>query len=102
MEISKIKSPISLKSYSREHGSGFFSAFSTHFYQESRRYFIKYINNRVYFICTYWNPNVKWRGPVFSLLSMGVNGDVNIEQNSKNLSEIVKQYEKITNDNDGV
>lgn len=102
MELNKIKSPISLKKYSREHGSNFFSTFSTHFYQESRRYFIKYTNNRVYFICTYWNPNVRQRGPVFSLLSMGINGDVNIEQNSNNISEIIKQYEKITNDNDAI
>lgn len=101
MELSKIKSPISLKSYSREHGSSFFSTFSTHFYQESRRYFIKHINGRVYFICTCWHPNVRQRGLVFSLLSMGVNGDVSIEQNSKNFSEIMEQYEKVTNDNDG-
>lgn len=101
MELSKIKSPISLKAYSRNQGNHFFDTYSVHFYQESREYFIKYINNRVYFICTYWNPNVKQRGLVFSLLSMGVNGDVSIEQNSKNFSEIIKQYEKIINDNDG-
>lgn len=102
MELSKIKSPISLKAYSRNQGSHFFDSYSVHFYQEFRKYFIKCTDDRVYFICTYWNPNVKQRGPVFSLLSMGVNGDVNIEQNSKNLTEIIKQYEKIINDNDGV
>lgn len=102
MELSKIKSPISLKAYSRNQGNHFFDSYSTHFYQESRKYFIKYINDRVYFICTYWNPNVKQRGLIFSLLSMGDDGNVHIEQNSKNFSEIMKQYEKIINDNDGV
>lgn len=102
MELNKIKSPISLKAYSRNQGNHFFDTYSVHFYQESRKYFIKYTDDMVYFICTYWNPNVKQRGLVFSLLSMGVNGDVSIEQNSKNFSEIIKQYEKIINDNDGV
>lgn len=102
MELSKIKSPISLKAYSRNQGNHFFDSYSVHFYQEFRKYLIKYTDGRVYFICTYWNPNVKQRGPVFSLLSMGENGDVLIEQNSKNLTEIKKQYEKITNDNDAI
>lgn len=102
MELNKIKSPISLKAYSKNQGNHFFDTYSTHFYQESRRYFIRYINNRVYFICTYWNPNVKQRGLVFSLLSMGDDGNVHIEQNSKNLTEIKKQYEKITSDNDAI
>lgn len=102
MELSKIKSPISLKAYSRNQGNHFFDSYSTHFYQESRKYFIKYINDRVYFICTYWNSNVKQRGLVFSLLSMEDDGNVHIEQNSKNLTEIKKQYEKITNDNDAI
>lgn len=102
MELSKIKSPISLKAYSRNKGNHFFDTYSVHFYQEFRKYFIKYTDDRVYFICTYWNPNVKQRGLVFSLLSMGVNGDISIEQNSKNFSEIIKQYEKITNDNDAI
>lgn len=102
MELSKIKSPISLKAYSRNQGSHFFDSYSTHFYQESRKYFIKYADDRVYFICTYWNPNVKQRGFVCSLLSMGENGNVLIEQNSKNLTEIKKQYEEITNDDDAI
>lgn len=102
MELSKIKSPISLKAYSRNQGNHFFDTYSVHFYQESRKYFIKYTDDRVYFICTYWNPNVKQRGLIFSLLSMEANGDVSIEQNSKNFSEIIKQYEKITNDNDAI
>lgn len=100
MELSKIKSPISLKAYSRNQDNHFFDSYSTHFYQESRRYFIKYRNDRMYFICSYWNHNVKQRGPVFSLLSMGEDGNIHIEQNSKYFSEIMEQYEKVTNDND--
>ena len=102
MELSKIKSPISLKAYSRNKGSHFFDSYSVHFYQEFRKYLIKYADDRVYFICTYWNSNVKQRGFVFSLLSMGENGDVCIEQNNKNLVEIKKQYEEITNDDDAI
>lgn len=102
MELSKIKSPISLKAYSRNQGNHFFDTYSVHFYQESRKYFIKYTDDRVYFICTYWNPNVKQRGPVFSLLSIGVNGDVSIEQNSKYFSEIIKRYEEIDDTNDAI
>lgn len=102
MELSKIKSPISLKAYSRNQGSHFFDSYSVHFYQEFRKYLIKYADDRVYFICTYWSPNVKQRGPVFSLLSMGENGDVCIEQNSKNFSEIKKRYEEIDDTNDAI
>ena len=100
MELNKIKSPISLKAYSRSRGSHFFDTYSVHFYQENKRYLIKYTDDRVYFICTYWNPNVKQRGFVFSLLSMGENGDVCIEQNSKNLTEIKRRYEEIDSNDD--
>ena len=102
MELNKIKSPISLKAYSRNQGSHFFDSYSVHFYQEFRKYLIKYADDRVYFICTYWSPNVKQRGPVFSLLSMGDDGNVHIEQNSKNFSEIKKRYEEIDDTNDAI
>lgn len=94
MELSEIKSPVSLKAYSRNKGSHFFDSYSVHFYQESKKYLIKYAGNKVYFICTYWNPRVRQRGPVFSLLSMGKDGEVTIEQNSKNKEEIKKQYDE--------
>ena len=102
MELSKIKSPISLKAYSRSNGSKFFDTYSTHFYRESDKYLIKYVGDTLYFIAQYWNPLVRHRGPVFSLLSMSDTGAVIIEQNSNNFSEIKKLYEKIDNTNDDV